>query len=129
MVLEADAGTVIGRYIDVLTNCLQSSCNPTRAPDRFDTSLKAACSLPPETLGRLWLVAGFKVWFAQFLATQRGLADNLGELAPSQLAIVAEAVAKVQPHETVERLFSHLGEQSWRGKDRQGQSNTVPNRL
>lgn len=108
-----------GGISDFLASGLTTQCNPNRAPDHFDTSLETACSAPENSLPRALLKAGFQVWFAYFLAIQRGRTLGLDQLPHANLEDVTSQIASIHPHESVSRLFSHLFQGS-RGRKRQG---------
>lgn len=118
----AETSTTTTRLISVLIRGLTTERSPTRAPDNFDASLKAACSEPDSSISRALLQAGFQVWFAYFLALQEN-ARGLDPLLPEDVDLVTSQVSGVSPHRTVRQLFSHLF-QGWRGKKRQGENPT-----
>ncbi|RSL82781.1 hypothetical protein CDV31_016902 [Fusarium ambrosium] len=104
-------------FISVLAHGLITECNATRAPDNFDASLEAACLETGNSISRRFLLAGFQVWFAYFLALQEGNVGGLDQLSPADLTHVTSQVSHVCLHESVRQLFSHLF-QSSRGKKR-----------
>ena len=104
-------------FVEVLRQVLITPCNPNRAPNQFWGSLDTASSAPE---GSILLRAGFKVWFAYFLALEQGTANGLDQLSSADIAVVIGEIARIPPHESITQLFSHLST-GWRGKARRSE--------
>ncbi|UZP35045.1 hypothetical protein NXS19_002861 [Fusarium pseudograminearum] len=113
----AEANSNLTDLTSVLARGLTTQCNTSRAPANFEASLETACSEPENSISRTFLRAGFQAWFAYFLASEEGNTDGLERLLLEDLANVASHVARLDLHESVRQLFSHLF-RVWRGKKR-----------
>ncbi|KDN60025.1 hypothetical protein CSUB01_10715 [Colletotrichum sublineola] len=98
----------LSQYITQLTSSLTTPCSPTKAPDFFDRNLEAAINESGSNFQKILLRAKFQVWFAYFLASQRGTVSGLDCLQPTELEFVTAQIANISPHHTVQQLFSHL---------------------
>jgi hypothetical protein len=111
----------VHRFISNLTQSLETvAWNTSRAPDNFDKSLYTACQEPDGSFARVLLSAGFKVWFAYFLASEKGQADGLDQLPFQTLGSITDRIARVSPHQSVVQLFLHLFS-GQRGRARTGE--------
>ncbi|KAM4064264.1 hypothetical protein HRG_012655 [Hirsutella rhossiliensis] len=80
--------------IEALRQCLTEEQTTDKAPPGFDRALEALS--PSDHTSRAFLDAGFGVWYAYFLATERNqfLKDSAAQLSPSNLRHVVAEVSR-----------------------------------
>lgn len=78
-----------------------------KAPDGFDTQLKATCEATTRNVPVILLEAGFQAWYAYLVANTEAC-ENLAALSHSQIQEVAKELCKIEPHSEIKEHFQHL---------------------
>ncbi|KJZ68995.1 hypothetical protein HIM_11611 [Hirsutella minnesotensis 3608] len=103
-----DGANLTSTVVEALRQCLTEEQTTDKAPPGFDRALEALS--PSDHTSRAFLDAGFGVWYAYFLATERNqyLRSSVIQLSPSNLQRVVTEVSRSNTHDSVKRRIHNI---------------------
>lgn len=88
-----------------------------KAPNSFDTQLKATCEATTTDLRVSLLESEFQAWYAYFVANPQ-IRQAVAALSPAQLQDVTSQLCNIEPHQDVKECYQHLFHESDRADSR-----------